>query len=105
MVTFSRVPLQNLCPAALWTIQYVGPLQQAPYSTLLHRFAALSLLPLCAVVPAPSATVIILAVLTAKSPAKIPRVRIPIYLFFRALDLLARLLSWRYVGSHRQLLT
>ena len=26
MATFSRVPLQNLCPAALWTIQYVGPL-------------------------------------------------------------------------------
>ena len=68
------------------------------------RFAAFTLFQLSAVASASFATVLTPAVRTVRSPAPIPSVRILICLFLQASDLLSRLLSWRYVGPHRQLL-
>ncbi len=105
LVTFCHVPLQKSCPAAPRSIQYVDALSKLAHcSAPFHRFAALTLVQPCAVASAPSATVLPPAVMMARSLAIILRVRILIYFLIQASDLLFRLLSWRYVGSHSQLL-
>ena len=79
LVTFSRVP-QELCPAALRSIQYVDPLPNEDHCSTLHCSSAAPIVQTCAVVSAPSASALTHAVLMAKSAVLAPRVRILICL-------------------------
>ena len=81
LATFYRVPLQEIYPAAPSNILYVGPLPKKDRcSTLFHRSAAITLLQTHAVQPAPSALVLLAAVLMVESAAPALMVRILTYL-------------------------
>jgi len=99
--TFYRVLLQTCIPAAPWHTQYVDPLPKQDHcSAFFHRCAA-DPNRMCAVVLVPNAWGLTHAVMKTKLAALILRVRSLMYLLFRPLMYLPRLLSCRYVESHR----